>query len=835
MKTFLWSLAFAIETLYFGCVYAQKPLKESNAVIDSLQKEFKKNKHDSLKCKTLIEIGNAYFKPNPDSALAYYSKCQIMAEAKGLKKQEALSLTNKGHIFRRLGSYNNAIENYLNALLIWEGLGNEKEMAICYSIIGKTHAIQGNNEQALLNYDRGLKISLELNDSSLMASIYGNIGAIHSYQGNYQEAINMLAKSLEISKKSGNDLQMSICYNYFGNVFYFQGNFEKSIKNYINSLHISEKLGNKKEMSNCYTNIGNIQAMQQNWGKAIAYFEKALAITREMDDKPGISACLNNLGNIYDSKGEPDKAIEYYLKSLEIAEKYGNKKQMANCYLNIGMVYSNESKFDPAIQFYTKTLNIVKELGDKNGMAMIYSNIASLHLYIADSTINILHDEKKYHLEKAVGFGQQSYKLALEIGAIPLQNESAVHLQKAYTKLGNYKEAIQFAEIGIATKDSIFKEEKTKALTEMETRYQTEKKQQEIEKQKLTIDKQEADISRKKAQRNLFIIGSGLLVLLVIFVFRSYLLKKKSNKIITEKNHLLSEANEEIRAQRDEIEAQRDEIEAQRDMVLEQKEHIEEIHGELTSSIRYASRIQSVMLPSADDLNEILGTHFLLFLPRDVVSGDFYYASRVKDWMVVCVADCTGHGVPGAFMSMLGISLLNEAVHNENISQANQVLDWMRDNIIHSMKQKGMEGEQKDGMDIAFCAINTKTLQMHFAGANNPCWIVRQNEENRNEPIFIELKADRMPLAIYRKLEPFTNQTFQLQRNDCIYLMSDGYEDQFGGPDGKKFMVKKLREIIIKNTFLPLDEQKNLLHNELIEWIGNHEQVDDVTILGIKI
>lgn len=318
-------------------------------------------------------------------------------------------------------------------------------------------------------------------------------------------------------------------------------------------------------------------------------------------------------------------------------------------------------------------------------------------------------------------------------------------------------------------------------------------------------------------------------------------LRKRNQEILQQK--------EEIETQRDEIEAQRDnlmllneevnqqkeEIEAQRDLVISQKDKIEEIHEELTSSIRYAQRIQNAVLPSKEQMTEMLGDHFVLFLPRDIVSGDFFWTTKINNLLIFCVADCTGHGVPGGFMSMLGISFLNEIVLKEEITAAADVLNHLRQSIIESLKQKEESDENpsstlrvQDGMDISLCVLDTETLKLQFAGANNPLYVVNNNE-------LIELKGDKMPIAIHTKMNEFTNHEFQLYKGDILYLISDGYADQFGGDKGRKFKYAKLKELFVDINNLPMNKQLEEIENSLTNWKGNYFQVDDITILGFKI
>jgi serine phosphatase RsbU (regulator of sigma subunit) len=322
-------------------------------------------------------------------------------------------------------------------------------------------------------------------------------------------------------------------------------------------------------------------------------------------------------------------------------------------------------------------------------------------------------------------------------------------------------------------------------------------------------------------------------------------------KKVVERTLEIQNQKNEIEAQRDEIEAQRDEITAQRDTVTHQKEQIEIIHEEQTSSIRYAKRIQQAMLPSMDILSGAGLDHFIFFLPRDIVSGDFYWSGKVENTMIVSVADCTGHGVPGAFMSMLGMTYLKEIVLKEKIIRPDLILNHLRNEIVRSLKQEA-GADQRDGMDIALCTINLDTLEMQFAGANNPLYIVKSaighwplavgqgtTEANSQQPTansqLIELKGDKMPIGIHERMDAFTLHTHTLQKGDCIYLFSDGMADQFGGPAGKKFKYKTLKELLTSISHQPMQEQIENLTRTFNEWKGAHSQIDDVTLIGIKL
>ena len=277
--------------------------------------------------------------------------------------------------------------------------------------------------------------------------------------------------------------------------------------------------------------------------------------------------------------------------------------------------------------------------------------------------------------------------------------------------------------------------------------------------------------------------------------------------------------------------------------VVKQKEFIEIQKTRIEDSIRYAQRIQSALLPKDDYLKGIFDDYFVLYKPKDVVSGDFYYANKVDDWAIIVAADCTGHGVPGAFMSMLGISFLNHITDRKNYSNAAEIVQKLRVEVIKSLKQSLDGDSQVDGMDLSLAVINTKTLKCHWAGAYNPLWIVRSNsikKHNDNTEIVEEIKGDRMPVAIYIRQDAFTNHELQLEKGDRLYLFSDGYVDQFGGLDKKKFNRATFKKLIAKTSMMSMHEQYEIIERTIIEWKNpnpelNYDQIDDIVVVGIKI
>ncbi len=364
--------------------------------------------------------------------------------------------------------------------------------------------------------------------------------------------------------------------------------------------------------------------------------------------------------------------------------------------------------------------------------------------------------------------------------------------------------------------------------------------QKEVAAQKDTLNLQRADIETRQAEINqksevikqqeekikvqlesiekqkIFIMAAVCVLLLLSFlayyIYRGYRIKKEANIKLEEKNRTIT-------AQKEEIEKQRDIARSQRDQIAYQKKHI-------TDSIMYAKRIQTALLPALELFSDDLD-HFVLYKPLDIVSGDFYWVSRKDDKQIIIAADCTGHGVPGAFMSMLGVTMLNELVNGKGIIEPDEIVNRLRDEIIRSLKQSIDEDRVKDGMDMAISVIDFKKNKLLFCGANNPLVLVRDGE-------VITFKGDKMPVAIHYTMTPFSVQEVDLKKGDCLYMFSDGFADQFGGPNEKKYMIKNLKDYLLELSGLTMIKQGEELNNAFEQWKGDNPQVDDVTVIGVR-
>lgn len=352
------------------------------------------------------------------------------------------------------------------------------------------------------------------------------------------------------------------------------------------------------------------------------------------------------------------------------------------------------------------------------------------------------------------------------------------------------------------------------------------RQQQEL--QSIQLEQSKNEVKQGRVTALFAFIGIAFVLILLVISTRAYLLKQKDNRILAKQKEEITDKNDELNQQNEEISAQRDEIEAQRDHVSRQKEQIEKTHSEISASIDYATRLQASILSNPDLLKAHFSDHFILFKPRDRVSGDFYWWTKIENQMIIAAADCTGHGVPGALMSMLGISLLSEIVNKERIIDVGPILNQLRKAVIESLNQAGDNEDQKDGLDISLINIDTGTWKCRYAGANSPLYLFRKKE-------LVEFKPDQMPVSIYPLMDPFTTHEIQLEKGDQLYLFSDGYADQFGGKDRRKFKYKAFKQLLTDHSHHPMALQHQILTETIVNWQGNNEQIDDMVVIGLKV
>ncbi len=658
------------------------------------------------------------------------------------------------------------------------------------------------DQKALDCLNKALDLSKKIDFKTGLADTYTYLGYFSDDKGDYSEAIKNYTAALKIRSELGDKNGISAMYNNIGLVFSSLGNYPEALKNYFLCLKIKELIGEKKGIAASYNNIGIVYKEQGNYQGALKNFFISLKIKMEIGDKKGVAFCYNNIGLVYERQGKYADALANYNTSLKVLEEIGNKSSVATCYNNIGDVYGNKGNYPEALKNYFISLGIREAIGDKNGISMTSNNIGIIY-YL----------QKKY--KKAEVYFIKAKDVSKEIGSKTNLRDSYVALAKLDSANGDYKGAYENHKRYILYRDSLDNEETRKKTIQSQMTYDFEKKEAATKSEQ---DKKDAISSAEKKRQTLFLLFLAALAIAItiiaIVIFRGLQQSKKAKKV---------------------IEIQRDEISLQKETVEHQKVLVEEKQKEIVDSITYAKRIQYTLLANKQLLDANLPKHFVLFKPKDIVSGDFYWATRKCNRFYIAACDSTGHGVPGAFMSLLNISFLNEAVNEKNIIEPNEILNHVRNRLIANM-----DGGQ-DGMDCILLCIETNnnagssefensqqlTTICTYAAANNSPSIIKNGK-------LISLDADKMPVGKGETGTSFTLRTIDLEKGDSLYLYTDGYADQFGGPKGKKFKYKQLDELLVSISNKPLTEQSEILDYCFENWKGNLEQVDDMLVIGIK-
>ena len=725
--------------------------------------------------------------------------------------------TNKVKLYYALGEQyrytkiDTAIYYYQEALGIAEKINANKFIAQSLIAAGANLHLTGSSDKAIEYLKRALRLSEETGDKMRISTSALNIGIIRHYQGLYNEAVEYYLKSLKTAQEINFKIGSSRSYNNLGRAYFDQGLYYESIDNYLKALHIQEELGDKRGMSASYNNIGLIHKEQGSYDKAIEYYLKAVDIHNERNDKKGLSICYLNIGDLYNISDSSRKSIEYYNKALAHYEELRDYDGISKSNHSLGDIYLKQGLTGKANEYFLKTLKVYESIGDKMGIALLGISLANLNISLADSEISD-PDQKTAYLKQAVAYGNKSLANSSEMKLLPAAKDAAKTLRTAYYKLGNYKKASEAADILIALQDSIFKEEKTRAIQEMSTKYETEKIQQQIELQKSQLIAKDTKIKQQRTFRNALAGGLVAIILISVITARAYRQKKIDNKKIKEQNEEILKSNEELKQLNETARRQNEEI---------------------MTSILYAKKIQSAVLPPETYITELLNENFVFYKPKEIVSGDFYWIKQVNQYIVLVSADCTGHGVPGAFMSMLGIGYLNEIVQRREITQANLVLNELRKVIKHSLRQTGKKDESRDGIDLALCVIDVKTNIMQYAGAYSPLYII---SNSNGEAEFKEIKADLMPVGVhFASDKPFTNHQVQLEIGDTFYISTDGFIDQMGGINNTRFSSRNFKKLLLEIYDQPMYEQKEILDQTLKDWMGEHPQRDDILVIGARI
>jgi len=645
-------------------------------------------------------------------------------------------------------------------------------------------------------YSKALKVFSKINDYSGMGDCYAQLGFIKLiYESKLLDAIDYYKNALHLYKRNKDTSNIAFALSSLAYLYDELGDVDSAISVNMEALNIAEKLKDYRRMAVIFNNLGTILYHQYDndtigiyLNKAISYFKKAIKYFELSNYHSHIANALNNIGIIYDNLKKGDSAMYYYRKAYQNAVETKNLYIQSLALRNIGNFYASKGKKDSARFYYNKGLNIALKSKNINAIVSTLTSIADLNM-------------KENNYDKALKYLNQANKLLVNYKKPLLQLRVYDKMSRVYAWKGNYAKAYKLLLRYLNKHDSLINQQTQKAILSQQLKYEYQKR----EALKEAEYKHKMQILEEKRKRSSLITKFVIILTLVVVAFLAllynrFLLLKKQNNIIKK----------------------------QRDEIARTQRELKERNKALMDSINYARHIQRGIMPMHTS-KEGLPEYFILFMPRDVVSGDFFWNRKIGNSWYVVVADCTGHGVPGALLSFLGISYLNEIFASNTELQPDYVLESMRERLSKDFATS-VETHNFDGIDMILLKIDLNTLKIEWSSANRPLWILSKQGE------LIVFKAFRQTVGFNFKPKNFQLYSYQAAAGDIIYMFSDGYIDQIGGYDKRmKFGKENFKSLIVSMRDVPIKEQKDIFLQKLNDWSTGYKQIDDILVVGIKL
>ncbi len=586
-----------------------------------------------------------------------------------------------------------------------------------------------------------------------------------------------------------------------------------NIKQYTQNAQLNEQQGDKKEASRFYDLLALLYWEHNFYRKAVDFFDISLKLNEKLDNLSGISMINNNLAMIYSDMNDFNKSVEFFNKTLVYRRSVKEKVGIISALVNMSVVLNNLKRFPEAIKNLEEALDIARQMNDVEQMKSCYGMMSESYEKAGDQTKSSYYFNlyRTFH-EKIQADRDENSKKSVEQANLLLKLTEAENknkeLEMKFTET-QLKEKEQDLQQSDAQNQSLIKN-----LTKRELQIELLNREAKIK------DLQAKDERSKREREQLrFRFLSVILIFVFIALFVVYFLLKQMQKA----NKQLAKQNDEINSQKLKIMVQKADLEV---ALLE----IDHKSRQITDSINYALRIQQAMMQRQYTFNSMFSDSFIMYLPKAIVSGDFYWYLKTEQYTIAAAVDCTGHGVPGAFMSMVGINLLNQIVENNQIYMPNEILYHLHRGIHSALNQELTSN--RDGMDISICVFDLEKKLLHFAGAMNPLFIVQNGEIQH-------IKADSKGIGGLQfkeeKERVFCMQTIEINGDECFYMFSDGYVDQFGGEHNRKFMLNRFKKMLLDNYTKPMAEQLDIFEKTFHSWKGKRNQIDDIMVVGIKV
>lgn len=793
-------------------------------------------------------MGDCYFSEKLyTQAIPYYLRSAGVIEYRQNKRPLREIYASIASCYQHEKLYDKEAEYYLKSL-DYTPEADSMGRTELFSRIGTAFLLDGRADTSIVFFLRELNFREELDLDKIPALL----NLVRSYRGipDYDSCIFYSQELFTEFSEKEDYRQMSTVKNNIGYYFTLTGNYASALENYNQAISFGEKAGIPvRDLAIMTANTGVCYQNMNREEKAKTRFNAAIDLLKTGNFPAERSGIENILALIYFNENDLYNAGEFSKKSLRSAEESGNPGLLAEACYTYSQVLKEGNDPELALEYYEKYLNILDSLDVARKLEEQRMQNTKADLEKSENDLQLRIKEEKV---RELAFEQLFLQLEKEEQAKSL-------LEKDRDLQVMEQERLRQSLVISRQQHLVEQQEREKQILEQEQRItnlkleQEERKQAEQE-QEIRLLEQQQRLGQleldKQAQAKKALTWIVILMILVALLILGYLITaRRKNLLLAQQKKEIEEKNLYLEQQNEEIMAQRDEIEAQRNMVFDQKEAIEQYNSEIMKSIEYAKRIQAAALPELALLEEKVSEHFLLFRPRDIVSGDFYWVGHVEGKTIVIVSDCTGHGVPGAFMSILGTSLIKEIILKEYLTHPGVILRRLRKEIINALGQKGISGEQKDGMDMALLSLDHENGIAQYAGAYNSLYLIRDKSipapeypdlrivesDDAKDLVLYDIPADKMPIAHFDRMDKFNTREFSFHKNDLFYLFTDGFADQFGGVKGKKFMYKPFKRLILSNASKKLAKQQEIFSKTLDDWMGDYEQIDDICVLGLKI
>jgi tetratricopeptide (TPR) repeat protein len=836
---------------------------QQSKLIDSLENLLKKKElSDTTKVLTIAELALEYAKTSPEKSLSLAEDAFLKSEVLHYDKGKGRAYFAQGYYYYWQNNYEKAFYFLEKAIFHAKKSKDERTLAPSYFKIGTIYLEQGKNDNALDYLFRSLLIYEIGKDKKGMARVLISLGLTYDNLGQFNKSVEYYFKALKNYEDVNDNQGVANALNNIGGVYRAQGDFERALDQYLESVKIKTKIKDKGGLATTFLNIGTIYSERGINDRALDYFLKALVIREEMKDTIQIANAYNNIASIYSDQKNYEKSLEFHFKALKLLESVNKESDIADSYNYVGNIYIHQKKYDSALFFLNKSWKKQEKIGEKLNEISSLESLGALFLQLQqfDSAKIYLIEGLKIAQETALNpqigslkaslanyyntqndfktayqFASEALEIAKKVGSVNLILKSSEQLFVAATQLGFFKEALESHRLFKTMEDSMQNIEVRKKTYSKEFEYKDEKRR--LEQEKIEIEHQKEIANQKLVTYASF--GISLLVsVFLVLIIRSYREKKQTMKLVHQKNEELNQTLTIVNQQKEEIKQTLEMVNHQKRELEDKKVEIETKNDKITSSINYAFRIQHAILPLEDELRNYFNDFFVFYLPCEIVSGDFYWFANKEDKVIIASIDCTGHGVPGALMTMIANNILNQIVHDLEIHRPDKVLNLIPIYLQRTLHRYS-EGQVKDGMDIAMVALTKsddpnsplKYKTLEYAGAMNPLYYTQSEEMN-------EVKATKMPIG--GRLDgsytiDFKLFSMEINQPTTFYLCSDGFQDQFGGGQARKFMTKRLKTLLQDISYKEMSNQKKELETAFYQWKGNYDQIDDVMVLGFKI